>query len=184
MKILVLISLFIPTFTFAAGVQIEPVYGVERNLREFPKPARYKTSTFIGMRATYGVPLISAELEVNQSITKEEFPEDDLDVTYTDQKLLLGIRSYPVRSKFFGFYFRAGGRAQKQKREIVEASESRTEEDPVRIDPYAGTGLTLAFADNFALNAGATLVYNRHAEGDEKFDTRYTFGMTIKAGNK
>ena len=171
--------------TYSAELKIEPVYGVERTQREFPKPARYKTSTFVGARALYGVPAFSAELELNQSIAKEEFADDNLEVTYTDQKALLGFRTYPISGKYVGLYLRFGARAHQAKRDIKENGEESTETDPLRFDPYAGTGLTLAFANNFALNAGATLIYNRNATDEsEKYDTRYTFSFTIKAGNK
>lgn len=186
MKILIVFFwTFLFTLTTKAELKIEPVYGVERTLRQYPEPARYRTNTFLGMRAIYGSPEISGELEVNQSIFQESFPDQDIEVTYTTQKALLGMRSYPIKSKFVGFYIRGGIRAQIQKRDITEEGENRLEEDPLSIDPYAGTGLTLAFANNFALNAGATLVYNKNAADEaEKFDTRYTFAVTVKAGNR
>lgn len=169
----------------ASELKIEPVYGVERTQRLQPEPARYKTETFIGARALYGTPAFSLEFEVNTSRDTEEFPDDDLEITYLSQKALIGFRSYPIRGKYFGMFFRAGARGVQNTREITEAGVDRKEEDPIRFDPYAGTGLTLAFANNFALNAGATLVYNRNAEDeDEMFDTRYTFSFTIRAGSR
>lgn len=190
--IMKLLSLIFLLFTYifslnlnAAELKIEPVYGVERTQREFPAPARYRTSTFLGARALYGISAFSFEFELNQSTSKEDFPEDNLSVTYIDQKALLGFRSYPVHSKYVGLFFRFGARAQKNKREIVENDVQRNEEDPLRFDPYAGTGLTLAAGKAFALNAGATLVYNRNATDEaEKYDTRYSFSFTIRAGNK
>lgn len=186
MKKLVLCTTFLTLFSLiseAAALKIEPVYGIERTQRQFPEPPKYVTKTFLGMRAVYGVPIISAEFEVGQSISREDFPEDNLDVTYTTQRAMLGIRSYPIRSKFIGIFFRAGGRAQKETRDITEAGVETKEESPINFDPYAGTGITLAFADNFALNAGATLVYNRDADAAEQYDTQYTFSFTIKAGS-
>ena len=184
MKLLICILIFIPNL-YASDLKIEPVYGVERTQRLQPEPPRYKTETFVGARALYGTPAFSLEFEVNTSRDTEEFPDDDLKITFSSQKALLGFRSYPLRGKYFGMYFRAGARAQKLTREIEEAGEERTEEDPISFDPYAGTGLTLAFANNFALNAGATLVYNRNAEDEaEMYDTRYTFSFTIRAGSR
>lgn len=187
MKKLILCStlfyLFHTSQAQSAALKIEPVYGVERTQRQFPKPPKYVTKTFLGMRAVYGVPLISMEFEVGQSIQKDDFPDDDMSVTYTTQRAMLGIRSYPIRSQYIGIFFRAGGRAQKEVRDITEAGVETKEESPVNFDPYAGTGLTLAFANNFALNAGATLVYNRDADASEQYDTQYSFSFTIKAGS-
>lgn len=179
---LVLFTLF--TLKAQAGaLRIEPVYGIERTQRQFPEPPKYVTKTFLGMRAIYGVPLISAEFEVGQSIQKDDFPAENLEVTYTTQRALLGIRSYPIRSKMLGIFFRAGARAQKETRDIVENGVESQEEGAINFDPYAGTGLTIVLGNNFALNAGATLVYNRDADASEQYDTQYSFSFTIKAGS-
>ncbi|MAX65885.1 MAG: hypothetical protein QF441_08450 [Bacteriovoracaceae bacterium] len=187
MKYLIPITIFLlfhsPNLK-ASDLKIEPVYGVERTQREFPKPARYKTETYFGVRALYGTPSFSLEGEVNQSQDTEDFPDDNLKVTYKNQKALLGFRTYPIQSKILGVFLRFGARASKQTREITEAGESRTEEGAIIFDPYAGTGLTLVLGNNFALNTGATLIYNRNAEASEQYDTRYSFSFTIRAGNK
>lgn len=183
-----LILIFLLTLTSlnsnSAELKIEPVYGVERTQRQFPKPARYRTETFIGARALYGTPIFSAELELNTSTDTEEFPDEDQKVKYNNQKVLLGFRSYPITSEIFGLYLRFGARASKQTREITQAGSTTKEEDGIILDPYAGTGVTISLANAFALNAGATLVYNRNALDSEKFDTRYTLSFTIKAGSK
>lgn len=169
----------------ANELKIEPVYGVERTQRLYPEPARYRTTTFLGLRALYGKPIFSLEGEISQSTSKEEFPSDNLEVEYIDKKALLGFRTYPLTSQIFGVFLRFGARAQKNERKIVENGESRTENDALTFDPYAGTGLTVAIANNFSLNAGATLIYNKNAESEsEKYDTRYSFSFTIKAGNR
>lgn len=182
MKWITLIIFLFSFEVFAQELKIEPVYGVERTQRHFPEPSRYKTQTFIGARAVYGTPGFSLELELNQSTDTEEFPDDNLEVTYSNQKALLGFRTYPIQSKWFGMFLRFGARGSKQTRHIKENNESRSEEDPINFDPYAGTGFTLVLGKNFALNAGATLAYNKNAEEGEKYDTRYTFSFTIKAG--
>ena len=176
--------LFISLNSLSAELKIEPVYGVERTQRYYPEPARYKTQTFLGVRALYGVPEFSLELELNQSNDTEDFPDTNSKVEYQNQKALLGFRTYPIKSEYIGAYFRFGARANKQTEKITENGTTTTEEYPINIDPYAGAGLTLAFGNNFALNAGATLVYNKNAEEAEKYDTRYTFSFTIKAGNR
>lgn len=182
----ILILLFTITLNAKANdLKIEPVYGVERTQRLYPEPARYRTSTFLGLRALYGKPIFSFEAEINQSTSKEEFSTDDLKVEYVDKKALIGFRTYPLTSQIFGLFLRFGGRAQKNERIIEENGESRTESDALTLDPYAGTGLTVAIANNFSLNAGATLIYNKNAESEsEKYDTRYSFSFTIRAGNK
>lgn len=181
---LIIIFLALSLNTFAAELKIEPVYGVERTQRFYPEPARYKTQTFLGVRAVYGSPDFAFEFELNQSNDSEDFPDSNSSAKYQNQKALLGFRTYPLKSKYLGAYLRFGIQANKQTETITTDGTTTTEEYPINIDPYAGVGLTLAFGNNFALNAGATLVYNKNAEEAEKYDTRYTFSFTIKAGNR
>ena len=68
----IFILLFLCVNTFAADLKIEPVYGFERTLQAEPKPARYRTDIFLGVRATYGTEVIAGELEVNQSNSENE----------------------------------------------------------------------------------------------------------------
>ena len=177
--------LLAPLNSFASGVSIEPMYGTERSARVYPEPVTYKSKAFYGIRALYGIPLISAELEVSQSLSEDSFPVTGEKVKYNTQRAMLGVRTYPIASKYVGFFFRTGARAQKDVREITDsAGETTTTEDPISLDPYAGTGLTLAFADAFALSAGATLMYNRNAKASEQYDTQFTVSFTVKTGNR
>lgn len=182
--LLILITLF-SLHLKAQELKIEPVYGIESTRREFPEPANQITKTYLGLSLVYGIPLISAELEVAQSIFHDSYPSTDTKVKSTTNRAMLGIRSYPLTSKYFGWYFRAGMRAKQETLEITEAGATRTEKKPMYLDPYGGSGLTIAFANNFSLNAGVTLVYNRSADvpENEKYDTQYTLSATIKMGN-
>lgn len=186
MKRLILLFVFVIlsiTQLYAQGMKIEPVYGVERTMRYYPEPAKQVTRTLLGMRGVYGVPAFSLEAEVNQSNTIEEFPDQNLKVTYKTQKALLGFRTYPLHGKNVGFFFRFGASAKKEDLDIVENEVSSTQFGPVVVNPYAGIGLTIALGDIFALNAGATMIYNRDAEDEsDKYEARYDLGFSIKAG--
>jgi hypothetical protein len=82
-------------------------------------------------------------------------------------------------------YIRGGVRAKKEERTIKSSGPTTTKDSGVNIDPYAGAGVTMAFSNFFALNAGATLVYNKDApSGEDKFDKQLTFSFTIRAGNR
>jgi hypothetical protein len=175
--------LFIIPQSFASSVQIEPLYGVERSQRFYPEPARFVTKTFVGIRALYGVDLLSAEFELAQSQNTETFPTQDLTVKYTEQRAMLGVRSYLINSNVIGWFARLGARAKQTQRDITETGVDRTEKDALQFDPYAGTGLTIRLADVFSLNAGATLVYNRNNDPSNQYDTQYTFSFTFRAGN-
>jgi hypothetical protein len=184
MKTLIIIILF-SLSTFAAELKVEPVYSVETTQRQLPEPAKTVVNNYLGLRGLYGVPLLSAELEVAQAFRTENINATSEKVDFTTQRAMLGIRSYPIKSKYVGIYFRAGARARKEIRETTDAlgNTEKTESD-IQYDPYGGAGLTLAFGNAFALNAGATLVYNKEADSAQQYDAVYTFGFTFKAGNK
>jgi hypothetical protein len=175
-----LFSLTVPAAT--PGLSIEPLYGIERSQRLFPAPAKTITKTFLGVRGVYGTKLISGELEVSQASNNEEFSATDTKVEYTTQRAMLGVRTYPFTSQYLGLFFRAGARAQMIKRKVTTPTETSNEDSPLTFDPYAGAGVTLAFSNNFALSAGATLVYNRDAPSSEQYDTQYNLSFTIRAG--
>lgn len=184
MKFIAIITLCLTSLTYSSEVKIEPVYSVERTQRQLPSPAKVVTNTYVGMRALYGVPLISAEFEIAQAFRTEDFPDENKKVDFNTQRAMLGFRSYPLKTKHLGFFFRGGARAKKEVRTATENGTSTKDEGDVEIDPYAGVGFTLAFGKTFALNASSTLVYNKNADSDEQYDSVNTLSFTMKTGNK
>lgn len=182
MKLLTFITLvFVNLTVFSAELKIEPVYGFERTFQKYPAPGRYKTETFIGIRALYGTPVIAGEAEINQS--NNSYDVGSTETKTQTQKLLLGLRLVPISSELYSLYMRGGIRAQKIDRELTTAGETTDSDTPLNIDPYAGAGISLHVGSLFSLNTSATLVYNKDAEDSEKFDTRYTFSASIKFGS-
>ncbi|MCO4754114.1 MAG: hypothetical protein KC478_06515 [Bacteriovoracaceae bacterium] len=185
-KVLTILAIMGVAQASAAELKIQPVYSLETTRREYPAPASQITKTYLGISALYGVPLLSAEFEVAQSTYTDSFPSSDSEVTSVTKRAMLGIRSYPLTSKYFGWFLRAGARAKQETLDIKESGVSRTEERPVYLDPYAGTGITITLGKVAALNASATMVYNNSADVDEseKYDTQYTLSATFKIGNR
>ena len=180
-----LIFLIIISFQLKASeVKIEPIYSIERTQRQLPAPAKVVTNTYVGARALYGVPLISAELEIAQAFRTEDFPSLSQKVDYNTQRAMLGFRSYPLKTEIIGFYLRGGVRARKEVRTTTENGTPTVDDSGVQIDPYAGVGLSINLGENFSLNAGSTLVYNKNADEDHRFDSVNTLSFTIKAKNK
>jgi hypothetical protein len=163
-----------------SSVRFEPLYGVEHTQNRYPEPARYTTRSFFGARVLAGAPLLSLELEATQSNDRRDYPSQNQKVEDEIQRGMVGLRSTYGFSSFLGFYLRAGGRATKQKTTITNTAtnEKEVKEPPLNWDPYAGTGLQIALAQNFALSTGATWIF----VDDGPADVQYTFGMTIKFG--
>lgn len=187
MKKFILYLLFLPLPLLAQQLKIEPLYSLESTRREYPKPPNQVTKTFLGLSVLYGTPLFSWEFEIAQASYSDSFPATNSEVTSVTKRAMLGVRSYPITSQYWGWYLRAGVRAKQETLDIKENGVSRKEELPVYIDPYAGTGVTLALAGNFSLNGSATLVYNRSADVEnesDRYDVQYTLSATIKVGNR
>lgn len=181
MKLLLLLVLFAST-AIAAELKFEPIYGFERSLQAEPKPARYRTEIFLGVRATYGNDVIAAEAEVNQSNSDNEF--NGTKVKTETQNILLGARLIPLSSQYYNVYLRGGMRARQQKVETTTSGTTITTNNPTQLDPYAGGGVSLNLAGMLSINASATLVYNRNAESSEQYDTQYSLGASFKFGNR
>lgn len=175
-------SCFLLSAAFAADTKLtfEPLYGVETSMVRFPEPARYLTRATYGARVLYGTTPLSGELEYTEAQSREDYPGKDQKVFDKSQRMAAGIRSTMGLGQYLGIYGRVGGRASQGKTEIETAGVKETKDNPLRIDPYAGAGLQLAFSNNFALNAGVTLIRN---EGNQ-YDSQYTLGLTAQLGNR
>lgn len=163
-----------------ASVRIEPLFGVEHTQNQYPEPARYSTRSFFGLRALAGYTLLAAELEVTQSNARRDYPSENLKVEDQIRRAMVGLRSTYAISNYLGFFLRAGARGTDEKNTITNTTTSVVEvkEPGIKWDPYAGTGLQIALAQNFALNAGATWIFT----GASKPDVQYSFGFTVKFG--
>ena len=167
----------------ASELKVEPIYSIERTLRAYPAPSKMVTNYYLGLKAIYGVPLISAEFEVAQSTRVENFPDEGKKVDFTNQRIMLGFRSYPYKTKYVGLYFRGGARAKKEIRETTENGSSTLSDSGIDLDPYAGVGLTVEFGKTFSMNAGSTLAYNKNAsDSDDQYDVINTLSFSMKAG--
>lgn len=173
-------ALFLSLGAFAADSRLtfEPLYGMETVLVRYPDPPRYVTRATYGARVLYGVTLLSGELEYTEAFSNKSYPGSDQKVEDRSQRLSVGLRTTIPMSQYIGIYFRAGGRATQGESKVTTAGVTENHKDPLHVDPYAGAGLQLAFHNNFALNAGATLIQN----GEGKYDSQYTLGLTVRFG--
>lgn len=179
--LILVISLILFQTAHAADAKLtfEPLYGVETTLVQYPAPARYVTRATYGARLLYGVTFLSGEAEYTTAKSRNDYPSTSTKVEDTAERLSLGARSTLPFNQYMGIYFRAGGRASRGESIIETAGVKETKENPLRVDPYAGAGLQIAFGSNLGLNAGATMI--RNAEG--KYDAQYTLGLSARFGN-
>lgn len=183
MKTLILFLILSSSLTWAQSdlkskFTIEPIYGVETSLVQYPEPARYKTRATYGLRALYGVTLLSGELEYTTSTSRDDYPSINQVVTDKIERANIGLRSTIALGKYIGFYLRAGGSASQGKTTVKTAGVEETHDRALTINPYGGAGLQLAVASNLAVNAGVTLIRNSESE----YDAQYTLGLSARFG--
>lgn len=178
--LVLVISLFLFQLVEAGENKLtfEPLYGIETSLVRYPEPARYVNRATYGARVLYGSTLLSGELEYTEAQSRNDYPSTNQKVLDKSQRAAAGIRSTLALGQFLGIYVRGGGRASQGKSEVTTAGITESKENPLRVDPYAGAGLQLAFASNLALNAGVTLIRN----DESHYDSQYTLGLTAHFG--
>jgi len=184
-KLLLLSVILLPTLSHAQGfgrvskgnLTFQPILGYER-VQKIEPTARTTDRFYYGIRATYGVPLLSAEGELTRAEESENFPEQDLKIDETSTTLMLGVRSNFNHEGMLGAYLRAGGHARKSEIEKTEDGVKTSVDPSIRISPYAGTGLSLRLASYFRLNAGITVVFTGEPKGSDK-EYRTSLGFSI-----
>lgn len=178
--ILTLLLFVVQLYAADSRFTFEPLYGIETSLVRYPEPPRYITRAIYGARALYGSTLLSGEAEYTTTQSRNDYPALNQKVEDTAQRLGLGLRSTIPLASFLGVYVRAGGRANQGETKVTTNGVSETKKNPLRVDPYAGAGLQLAFGSNLALNAGATMIRN----SENKYDAQYTLGLSARFGNR
>ena len=186
-KVFVIIS-FITTLSSTAIIResitngnltINPVIGYERVQKVYPTP--HTSSRFIyGLRAQYGLRILSLEAEATQGKSDEAFPTQNITVKDTTTNLKLGLRSnFNILANTLSMYLRAGASGNKTKEERTESGVTTTVEPDFDISPYAGTGFNFRLLSNIYANGGITVIFTGEPEGSD-YDYQTTLGFTVR----
>lgn len=185
MKLILIISLFILSFQAFGGtaVIVEPLYGFEKYYRLTPAPAKFRTRTMLGARATYGVPYLSAELEVTSGEDTHNTPTETVTKTVSKrEQARLGFRSNISLASMLHAYVRGGVRGAKDTSSTTESGVTTTTEGDIEIDPYLGAGIRIILGKNFSLNAGVTATQIKDENGDPDYELQTSFSASVAVG--
>jgi hypothetical protein len=180
-----LVLLSMSTQLFAAELNISPIIGFERYFRVTPEPARFNTRVIYGASATYGVPLLAAELEVTQgSNTDTVVNSDNTTKTIKDTRTQarFGARSLVGLNQYMGIGFRAGARAREDKSDVNDNGVLSSTNSGIQVEPYFGAWFTLAFSSHLAVSAGATLTRMSNGKGGHDYEMLYSLSGNIRFG--
>ncbi len=155
------------------------MYGFENMYRKTPEPPKFIRSTTIGARATYGVPYLSAELEVSRGTNTEDQFSPSKKIETTRESARLGIKSEYRMAQLLSVYVRLGARAKKDIFESTVSGVTEKTESPVDVDPYFGTGLRFRIGQEFSLNAGATATEVINEDGQKEYEMQTTLSWTM-----
>lgn len=161
-KLLFALVFFSSPFVLAKGgllsLEIEPIIGYE-HIQKLVPYRHTKERLVYGARVIAGIPLVSAEAELTRGTDTELFPDRGLSSKDTTDKLKLGLRStFRLIGVVYGFG-RAGGQAQKTRREDTIAGVTTVTEDPIYVKPYVGAGLRARLTHHFRFDADFTVVF-------------------------
>jgi len=183
MKKIILMILLLPfSSLFAQSAKqyltIMPITGYER-VQKLSPTVHTTDRLFYGVRVLFGPPLLSAEAEVTQSKDTETFASQGLVILDESNQAKLGIRTSISLAKFGYWYLRAGGSARETVITKTTAGTTTKSEPAVRINPYAGTGLSFRLMNNFSLNAGVTVIFADYPKKDHEYQTSLGFAINI-----
>lgn len=184
MKRLILFALFLfPLLSNAQQsrkglIEVEPIVGYERIMKLEPTVHTKDRLTY-GLRASFGVPSLSAEAELTQAKDTESFADRDLTIKETSTTAMLGLRSSLRLGKILSFFLRAGAHARKSEIERTEASVTTTKNPAIYVSPYAGAGLGINLNNRVRANAGLTVIFTGRPRGSDR-EYRPTLGLSMR----
>lgn len=154
---------------------ISPLFGFETVYRDTPTP-HTATHMMYGARVTAGIPMVSAELEYTKGSDTENFAVAPEKVSYTDEKVKLGLRSVYGFAQIFTLAGRLGGQAKKTTEESTSGGITTTTEKPIEYAPYAGAAFGVHFG-KLNISIGCTAVIK-----DTNDMTKNEYQNTISVG--
>lgn len=122
--------------------------------------------------------LLSGEAEYTTAKSLHDYPTTNIKVEDSAERLGVGLRSTFPFNPYLGVYLRACGRAVRGETIVTVSGVSETKDNPLQVEPYAGSGFIFAFGSNIGANAGVAII--RNAEG--KYDAQYTLGLSARFG--
>lgn len=158
------------------ALRIEPLVGYEQTTLVLPTQHTARRLIY-GGRATFGVILLSGEVEYTRGTNQETYPT--LSQTVTADALKLGIRSGFSLGRLLSFFLRAGGIATQSRYEQTSSGVTTVTTLPVKYSPYAGAGFRASLIGKLALHADVVAVFS---DLNNLSNTGYqaTAGFTIR----
>jgi hypothetical protein len=155
---------------------IEPIVGYELQKKE--SPARTKAVFTYGARVIAGYKILSAEGEYTQGNSDEFFADTGTRIEEKTEKARLGLRSTYSLGTIFDWHLRGGAEGQRRHTRRTIGGVTTENDSPAQVFPYIGTGLSLNFTQNLALNASVVATVK---DTNDLSQTEYstTFGLRI-----
>jgi hypothetical protein len=175
--------LFIGLFAIGAqaaipAIEIEPVIGYERTQRFVPDP-HFHDGLMYGLRASVGIPRLSAEAEYTRGIDNETFPEQGLSTTDTDDMLKVGLRSAWSLGNLVSAFGRGGVQAKHENHQETSGNVTTVLIQPIAYKPYAGVGISGNLSGKVSIDGCVTAVFNDFPQMSQN-DYQTTLGLTVR----
>ena len=156
-------------------IEIQPIFGYERVQKLFPT-AHQNSRLFYGARATFGIPLVAAELEYIRGQDTEVVGSQS--VEEVDDRIKLGIRSRVGLGSLLFLSVRAGGQAKRTTRTVTQAGVATVTTLPFVYHPYAGAALGGRLGTQLSIEGGMNVVFTNFPDMSAN-DYQATLGFTV-----
>jgi hypothetical protein len=161
--VVVLFSLTVTNVLFAKSSRdeklvITPIIGLER-IQKLQPTVSMKTRTVFGARATYKLPITSAEAEYTHG--QDSSYDAITTTTYKDvgDKIKLGLVGSASLGEYLTTFLRGGAQAGQTTLTKTVSGASSISTTTTKVNPYLGTGLSIHLMQVFSLTADVTAVY-------------------------
>jgi hypothetical protein len=158
---------------------VSPIVGVERVQKLLPAP-HMKTRTIFGANVLFKLPIASAEAEYTHGQDTTSDPTAQTSFEDVSDKVKLGLRGEMTLGSFLSFHLRGGAQgSQNQITSSINGAIIKTEKSN-KVNPYAGTGLSIHLLQSFSLNADIVAVYKpTSAEGLSDYEISPSVGLSF-----
>jgi hypothetical protein len=156
---------------------IEPIVGYELQKKE--SPTRTKAVFTYGARVIAGYKILSAEGEYTQGNSDEYFGDTGTRIEEKTEKARLGLRSTYSLGDFFDWHLRGGAEGQRRHTRRTIGGVATENDSPAQVFPYVGTGVSLNFAQNLALNASVVATVK---DLNDLSKTEYSTSLGLRIG--
>lgn len=184
MKKILLLATILPMSAFAVDTKdrlsITPIIGLER-VQKFQPTTSMKTRAIYGVTVIYKFPISALETEYTHAQDTSSDTVNNTEYKDSEDKLRLGLRGSFTMTNFMSSYIRGGAQYRKNKTTKTVNLTTTTEDTTSKVQPYAGTGLSVSLGRFLSVSANILVTYTPTDDPNLKdYELQPSLGLNLK----